>query len=415
MHRSTPRKFSISSDNASSAVTYTSVSFDLNRPSSWGIPLMNASELPEIDPYEEVAQQGQAHPLSPAYVPEPHKLDEHGKEHEPEDDDDDDDTDDEDEEPTEDDEEEEHPTLTYSSVVPVVDPIPSVGGITEHPEGNALLSIYFFAAPNTTPASPNYDQAPLGHKGLIRSPGHDARTIARAANIARDGCLDRSFKQASKHRKESEDFYSQLLDAQTDRKDIRLEIDVVRGQMTAYETELHEVHTLVLRLETGNYCRIITVTRQGTNNAMTPESIQPMIDRAIQRNSTHTQDDASQNLSGGPRRPVQPARVCSYTDFMKCQPLDFKGTEGVVGLSQWLEKMESVFHISGCAIDNQVKFTTCTLLVNISRLPDNIHENVMSARPKTLDEAIELANDLMDQKLHIYAKRQNDNKRKADD
>ncbi|GJZ93184.1 hypothetical protein Tco_0665249 [Tanacetum coccineum] len=83
------------------------------------------------------------------------------------------------------------------------------------------------------------------------------------------------------------------------------------------------------------------VTRQGTNDAMTPESIQAMIDRAIQRNSTHTQDDASQNSSGGPRRPVQPVRVCSCTDFMKCQPLNFKGTKGVVGLSQWLEKMES--------------------------------------------------------------------------
>ncbi|GJW95789.1 hypothetical protein Tco_0175461 [Tanacetum coccineum] len=38
------------------------------------------------------------------------------------------------------------------------------------------------------------------------------------------------------------------------------------------------------------------------------------------------------------------------------------GTEGIVGLSQWLEKMESVFHISGCTVDNQVKFATCTLL-----------------------------------------------------
>ncbi|GJY00795.1 putative reverse transcriptase domain-containing protein [Tanacetum coccineum] len=104
------------------------------------------------------------------------------------------------------------------------------------------------------------------------------------------------------------------------------------------------------------------VTRQGTNDAMTLESIQPMIDRTIQRNSNHTQDDASQNSGGGLRRPVQPARVCSYTDFMKFQPLNFKGTEGIVGLSQWLKKMESVFHISGCDIDNQVKFATCTLL-----------------------------------------------------
>ncbi|GJT24382.1 putative reverse transcriptase domain-containing protein [Tanacetum coccineum] len=51
----------------------------------------------------------------------------------------------------------------------------------------------------------------------------------------------------------------------------------------------------------------------------------------------------------------------------------------------------------------------------INGLPDNIHGNVMFARPKTLDEAIELANDLMDQKLRTYAERQNDNKRKADD
>ncbi|GKA58069.1 putative reverse transcriptase domain-containing protein, partial [Tanacetum coccineum] len=51
----------------------------------------------------------------------------------------------------------------------------------------------------------------------------------------------------------------------------------------------------------------------------------------------------------------------------------------------------------------------------IGGLPDNIHGNVMSARPKTLDFAIELANDLMDQKLRTYAERQNENKRKADD
>ncbi|GJW06121.1 putative reverse transcriptase domain-containing protein [Tanacetum coccineum] len=210
------------------------------------------------------------------------------------------------------------------------------------------------------------------------------------------------------------------------------------------------------------------VTRQGANDAMTPESIQAMIDRAIQRNSIHTQDDASQSSGGGLRRPVQPARVCSYTDFMKCQPLNFKGTEGVVALSQWLEKMESVFHISGCAIDNQVKFATCTLLgaaltwwnghvrtlghdaayamtwgtlkkkltnkycpkgeikkLEIELWNLKVRGNDVAAYtqrfqelaliPKTLHDAIELANDLMDQKLCTYAERQNDNKKKADD
>ncbi|GKB29058.1 putative reverse transcriptase domain-containing protein [Tanacetum coccineum] len=51
----------------------------------------------------------------------------------------------------------------------------------------------------------------------------------------------------------------------------------------------------------------------------------------------------------------------------------------------------------------------------ICGLPDNIYGNVKSTRPKTLDETIELANDLMDQKLRTYAKRQSNNKRKADD
>nr|GEW45524.1 hypothetical protein [Tanacetum cinerariifolium] len=66
----------MSSDNAQSAVTYTSISSDSNRP-SWGIPLMNAGEFLEIDPYGEVTQQGQVYPLSLAYVPDSMELDEH--------------------------------------------------------------------------------------------------------------------------------------------------------------------------------------------------------------------------------------------------------------------------------------------------------------------------------------------------
>nr|GFD54017.1 hypothetical protein [Tanacetum cinerariifolium] len=50
----------------------------------------------------------------------------------------------------------------------------------------------------------------------------------------------------------------------------------------------------------------------------------------------------------------------------------------------------------------------------IGGLLDNIHGNAMSTRPKTLDEAIELANDLTDQKLRTYAKRQTESKRKFD-
>nr|GEV50442.1 putative reverse transcriptase domain-containing protein [Tanacetum cinerariifolium] len=37
------------------------------------------------------------------------------------------------------------------------------------------------------------------------------------------------------------------------------------------------------------------------------------------------------------------------------------GIEGVVGLTQWFERMETVFKISNCVVENQVKFATCTL------------------------------------------------------
>ncbi|GJX73765.1 hypothetical protein Tco_0312360 [Tanacetum coccineum] len=59
-------------------------------------------------------------------------------------------------------------------------------------------------------------------------------------------------------------------------------------------------------------------------------------------------------------RPV--IRECTYQDFMKCQPLNFKGTKGVVRLIRWFEKMETVFHISNCPEKYQVKYATYTLL-----------------------------------------------------
>ncbi|GJS63479.1 putative reverse transcriptase domain-containing protein [Tanacetum coccineum] len=66
------------------------------------------------------------------------------------------------------------------------------------------------------------------------------------------------------------------------------------------------------------------------------------------------------NVNGRDDRPV--SRECTYQDFMKCQPLSFKGIEGVVCLIRWSEKMETVFHISNCPKRYQVKYATCTLL-----------------------------------------------------
>nr|GEU96840.1 putative reverse transcriptase domain-containing protein [Tanacetum cinerariifolium] len=57
-------------------------------------------------------------------------------------------------------------------------------------------------------------------------------------------------------------------------------------------------------------------------------------------------------------------RECTYWDFVKYQPLNFKGTQRVVGLTRWFKKIETVFHISNCPERYQVKYATCTMLNN---------------------------------------------------
>ncbi|GJV09491.1 putative reverse transcriptase domain-containing protein [Tanacetum coccineum] len=180
--------------------------------------------------------------------------------------------------------------------------------------------------------------------------------------------------------------------------------------------------------------------------------------------------DGYENHNANGRGDRHVARECTYQDFMKCQPLSFKGTKGVVGLIRWSEKMETVFHISNCPERYQVKYDTCTLLDSaltwwnsykrtigtdvayalswrelmklmtkvycprnedstitkmvleeedrvekfIGGLPDNIQGNVIAAGPTRLQDAVRIANNLMDKKLQVYAVRNAKNKRRFD-
>ncbi|GJT90153.1 putative reverse transcriptase domain-containing protein [Tanacetum coccineum] len=195
---------------------------------------------------------------------------------------------------------------------------------------------------------------------------------------------------------------------------------------------------------------------------MTPESIQAMIDQTLLRNATN--GDGSHSSHGDNRRNVQTTRPCFYADFMKCQPLNFKGAEGGAALTWWngqlrtlgpeayamtwevlkkkmtdkycpqgeIKKLEIELwnlKVRGNDIPAYTeRFQELTLICTkfvanetekidkyLSGLPDNIYGNVKAAKPKTLDEIIELASDLMDRKLLTYAERQSDNKRRADD
>ncbi|GJR17183.1 putative reverse transcriptase domain-containing protein [Tanacetum coccineum] len=110
--------------------------------------------------------------------------------------------------------------------------------------------------------------------------------------------------------------------------------------------------------------RVPPVTPAPTTTTVTEAQLQALIDQGVA--AAMAEAEASRvrngyNSNGSGPRPAQTARECSYSEFLKCKPLDFKGTEGVVGLTRWFEKMESVFSISNCTAASQVKFATCTL------------------------------------------------------
>ncbi|GJX55222.1 putative reverse transcriptase domain-containing protein [Tanacetum coccineum] len=219
----------------------------------------------------------------------------------------------------------------------------------------------------------------------------------------------------------------------------------------------------------------------------------------IKANRTSRNGDDSHDSGTGSRRTERAARECTYSDFLKCQPLNFKGTEGVVSLTQWFEKMKYVFYISNCTVACQINFATCTLLDSalawwnshvktvghdaayempwktlknmmtakycprgeikkleielwnlkvkctdvlsynqrfqelalmcsrmfpkesdevekyVGGLPDIIQGSVMASKPKTMQDELEFATELMDQKISSFADRQAENKRKLKD
>nr|GEX60332.1 hypothetical protein [Tanacetum cinerariifolium] len=96
------------------------------------------------------------------------------------------------------------------------------------------------------------------------------------------------------------------------------------------------------------------------------------------------------------------------------------GTEGVVGLTQWFERIETVFNISNYAVENQVNEPWNTLMKmmtakycprnEIKKLEmeiwelkvkesDMIHGSVMAFKPKIMQDAVEFVTELIDKKI----------------
>ncbi|GJZ03992.1 putative reverse transcriptase domain-containing protein [Tanacetum coccineum] len=190
-----------------------------------------------------------------------------------------------------------------------------------------------------------------------------------------------------------------------------------------------------------------------TTTSVTNSQLQAMIDQGVTaalatRDANRAGDDS--HTSGmGVRRAERVGRECTYQDFMKCQPLYFKGTEGVVKLTQWFERMETKMADKYCPRNEmkkleaelwnlEVQGTDVTrynqriqelalLCVRIfpeesdkveryvGGLPDMIHGSVLASKPKTMQEATEMTTELMYKKIRTLAERQAANKRKFED
>nr|GEU37056.1 reverse transcriptase domain-containing protein [Tanacetum cinerariifolium] len=119
-------------------------------------------------------------------------------------------------------------------------------------------------------------------------------------------------------------------------------------------------------------------TTTTTTTTVTDAQLKALIDQGVANALAARDIDRSQNgkdnhdSGTGVRRPAPLARECTYPDFMKCKPLYFKGTEGVVELTQWMFPEES---------DKIERY--------VDGLPDMIHRSVMASKPKTMQDTRE--------------------------
>ncbi|GJX62892.1 hypothetical protein Tco_0295792 [Tanacetum coccineum] len=93
--------------------------------------------------------------------------------------------------------------------------------------------------------------------------------------------------------------------------------------------------------------RVPPVTPAPTTTTVTEAQLQALIDQGVA--AAMAEAEASRvrngyNSNGSGPRPAQTARECSYFEFLKCKPLDFKGTEGVEVIGFTTMLMEDKTH-----------------------------------------------------------------------
>ncbi|GJT67011.1 putative reverse transcriptase domain-containing protein [Tanacetum coccineum] len=148
--------------------------------------------------------------------------------------------------------------------------------------------------------------------------------------------------------------------------------------------------------------------RQSLNVATIEQLITQRVTKAVaayEANQNNQNGNGNPNVNVGGVVPV--ARECTYQDFMKCHPINFKGTERVDSALTWWNS-----HKRTIRTDAAYAMTWKALI----KLMTEVYcpRNEIQKMETELQDAIQIANNLMDQKLKGYAVKDAENKRRFD-
>ncbi|GKC72394.1 hypothetical protein Tco_1118277 [Tanacetum coccineum] len=179
-----------------------------------------------------------------------------------------------------------------------------------------------------------------------------------------------------------------------------------------------------------------TANTTSVTNAQLQAMINQGVTTTLAARDANTNGVDSHNSGTGARRNEQATRECTYPDFMKCQPLNFKGTEGVVELTQWKLTVgnDIAYAMTWTELKKKITDKYCPrteikklkvelmfpeesdkIKKYVGGLPDMIHRSVVASKPKTMQEATKMAIEVMDKRIRSFAECQTESKRKFED
>ncbi|KAD7478664.1 hypothetical protein E3N88_01800 [Mikania micrantha] len=98
-----------------------------------------------------------------------------------------------------------------------------------------------------------------------------------------------------------------------------------------------------------------------TNNpSIDSATVEAMVEQLVNKAITDY-EAACLNSETGSETHNNSSRGCTFKTFLSYHPQPYTGSEGAVGLLQWVKRVESIFHMCQCSEEDKVRFATGTL------------------------------------------------------